>query len=59
MDVITKKSVPLILCVDRLTLYEFLAEFETMNVEQSKMDHFFREAFELGQFSEILWIKCL
>lgn len=58
IDLITKQSVPLILCTDSLSLFECLVKLGTTKEKRLMIDvSSIREAYELREIAEIVWIK--
>ena len=58
IDAITKQSVPLILCTDSLSLFECLVKLGTTKEKRLMIDiSSIREAYELREIAEIVWIK--
>ncbi|KAI1007692.1 hypothetical protein K3495_g534 [Podosphaera aphanis] len=58
IDAIIKKSVPLVFCTDSFSLYACLVKLGTTKETRLMIDiSSIREAYELGEIAEIVWIK--
>ena len=58
VDIITKKAVPLTICIDSLSLYECLVKLGTTKEKRLMIDiSAIRQAYERREIAEIIWIK--